>query len=111
MEIFLRVFVNFEQNNWARLLAMVKLGYNNAMNASTEPSLFESICEFNPRVFVKGNADVSSKSKPAEILFCQELRDLFSRLQTQLAESSGTIPFSLSPSQPRLLKIAREVVA
>lgn len=108
MAVFLGAFVNFEQENWARLLAMVELAYNNAKNASPETSLFKSNYEFNPRVFFEENLDVRSKTKAAEIL-CQELR--FSRLQTQFAESSGTNPFSLSPSQSRLLQIARELVA
>ena len=30
MEAYLQVFVNFKQNNWARLLLMAKFAYNNA---------------------------------------------------------------------------------
>ncbi len=34
MEAYLRAFVNFEQNNWARLLPIAKFAYNNTKNAS-----------------------------------------------------------------------------
>ena len=35
MEAYLRAFVNFEQNDWARLLPMAEFAYNNAKNATT----------------------------------------------------------------------------
>ena len=35
MEAYLRAFVNYKQNNWARLLPMVEFAYNNAKHAST----------------------------------------------------------------------------
>ena len=35
MKAYLQVFVNFEQNDWAKLLPMVKFTYNNAKNVST----------------------------------------------------------------------------
>ena len=41
MEVYLRVFVNFEQNDWIRLLPMAELAYNNAKNASTGHMSFE----------------------------------------------------------------------
>ena len=34
MEVYLQAFLNFEQNNWARLLPMAKFAYNNAKNTS-----------------------------------------------------------------------------
>ena len=41
MEAYLRVFVNFEQNDWARLLPMAEFAYNNARNTSTGHTSFE----------------------------------------------------------------------
>ena len=40
MEAYLRAFVNFEQNDWARLLPMAEFAYNNAKNASTGHTFF-----------------------------------------------------------------------
>ncbi len=34
MEEYLRAFVNWEQDDWARLLPMAEFSYNNAKNAS-----------------------------------------------------------------------------
>lgn len=35
MKVYLRVFVNFKQNNWAKLLLMAKYAYNNIENTSS----------------------------------------------------------------------------
>ena len=40
IEAYLRAFINFEQNDWARLLPMAKFAYNNTKNASTGHTLF-----------------------------------------------------------------------
>ena len=53
IEAYLRAFVNWEQNDWARFLPMAKFIYNNAKNASTGHTLFKLNCGFNPRVFLK----------------------------------------------------------
>ena len=41
MEAYLRVFVNYKQNNWARFLLMAKFAYNNVKNTNTGYTLFE----------------------------------------------------------------------
>ena len=75
MEAYLRAFVNFEQDDWARLLPMVEFAYNNAKNASTGTSPFELNSGFNPRVSFEEDVDPRSMSKSAKSLR-QELRDL-----------------------------------
>ena len=47
-EAYLRAFVNFEQNDWARLLTMAEIAYNNAKNASTGFTPFELNCGYHP---------------------------------------------------------------
>ena len=60
IEAYLRVFVNFEQNDWARLLPMAKFAYNNAKNASTGHTPFELNCGYYPRMLYK--EDVNPRS-------------------------------------------------
>ena len=55
MEAYLRVFVNFEQNDWARLLLIAEFAYNNttynnAKNATTSYNSFELNYGYHPRV-------------------------------------------------------------
>lgn len=50
MEAYLGAFVNFEQNDWARLLPMAEFAHNNAKNTSTGHTPFELNCEYHPCV-------------------------------------------------------------
>ena len=38
---YLQAFVNFEQNNWAKLLPMAEFAYNNTKNTKTGYTPFE----------------------------------------------------------------------
>ena len=53
MEAYLRVFVNFEQNDWARLLPIAEFAYNNAKNANTGHTLFKLNCGYHPCVSLR----------------------------------------------------------
>ena len=66
MEAYLRAFVHFEQNDWARLLTMAKFAYNNAKNASTGYTSFELNCRYPPRVSYEEDLDLRSKSRTVE---------------------------------------------
>ena len=75
MEAYLRAFVNFEQNDWARLLPMAEFAYNNSKNASTGHTPFELNCGYHPRTLYEEEVDPRSQSKSADEL-AEELRDL-----------------------------------
>ena len=69
IEAYFRAFVNFEQNNWARLLSMAEFAYNNAKNASIGFMPFELNCGYHPWVLYEENFDLRSQSRSAEELF------------------------------------------
>ena len=71
MVAYLRAFINFEQNNWARLFPIAKFAYNNAKNTSTGYLLFELNCGYHLCVSYKKKEifDPRSKSKTAEELY------------------------------------------
>ena len=46
----LRAFVNWEQDDWARLLPMAEFAYNNAKNTRTGHISFELNCGYHPIV-------------------------------------------------------------
>ncbi len=75
MEAYLRVFVNWKQDDWARLLPMAEFAYNNAKNASTGHTLFEFNCGYHPRVSFKEDVNPRSRSCLASEL-AEELREL-----------------------------------
>ena len=53
IEAYLRVFVNWEQNDWAKLLPMAEFAYNNAKNASIGHILFELNSATTPKFHLK----------------------------------------------------------
>ncbi len=75
MEAYLRAFVNWEQDDWARLLPMAEFAYNNAKNACTGHTPFELNCGYHPRVSFKEDIDSRSRSRSANEL-ADELREL-----------------------------------
>ncbi len=60
IEIYLQAFVNFKQNDWARLLLIAEFACNNTKNASIGHTPFELNCGFHPQVSHK--EDVNSRS-------------------------------------------------
>ena len=75
IEAYLQAFVNFEQNDWARLLPMAEFAYNNAKNARNGYTLFELNSDYHPRMLYKEEVDSRSKSKSVDELSA-ELREL-----------------------------------
>ncbi len=75
MEAYLRVFVNWEQNSWVRLLPMIEFTYNNTKNASTGHTPFELNCGYHSRVAFKENIKLCFRSCSTNKL-AEELREL-----------------------------------
>ncbi len=75
MEAYLRAFVNWEQDNWSRLLPMAEFTYNNAKNARTGHIPFKLNCGYHPRVSFEEDVDPHSRSRSTNEL-AEELREL-----------------------------------
>ncbi len=82
MEAYLQAFVNFKQDNWARILSMTDFAFNNAKNTSTNHSLFELDCGFYPGASYKEDVNPRSQSKLAN-----ELTNKFRELMTVYREN------------------------
>lgn len=83
MKVYLQAFVNWEQNNWARLLLITEVAYNNAKNASTGYTPFEFNCGYHPRVSFEEDTNPRFRSKTAKDL-ASELKDLMTICQENL---------------------------
>ena len=77
IKAYLRVFVSYKQNDWARLLPIAEFAYNNAKNISTNYTPFELNCSFHLRVSYEKDVDLRSRSKTADQL-ATELQTLMS---------------------------------
>ena len=51
IKAYLWVFVNFEQNDWAKFLPMAEFAYNNAKIVSTGHTPFKLNCGYHPYMF------------------------------------------------------------
>ena len=71
----MRVFVNQEQKNWIKLLLMAKFAYNNAINTSTNFTLFKLNYRFRFQILFKENVDARSQLCLANKL-ANKLREL-----------------------------------
>ena len=107
MKAYLRAFVNYEKDNWAKLLPIVEFAYNNAKHASTEYMAFELNCGYHPRVSYEENVDPCSRSKAADEL-TEELKNLMAAYRENLqhaqelqkrANDKGTKPRSYAPGE------------
>ena len=83
MEAYLRAFVNYEENNYARLLPLTEFVYNNARYASTGYMLFNLNCKYHPYVSYENDIDLRSKSKAANEL-TKKLRNLMATYRENL---------------------------
>ena len=106
MKAYLQAFVNFEQNDWARLLLMAEFAYNNAKNSSTGHTLFELNCGYHSYISFEEDTNSRFQSKSADELLA-ELRDLITDCQENLhhaqefqkqAHNKGVKPRSYTPS-------------
>ncbi len=82
MKAYLRAFVNYEQNDWARLLPMAEFSYNNAKNASTGHPPFEVNCGYHRYLYVRVLPDSRS-------IFTRNLDCQINRSGKNLQEMSG----------------------
>ena len=75
IEVYLCGFINWEQNDWARLLLMTEFTYINSKNASRSHTTFKLNCGYNLRMLYSKKVDLRSQSKSADKLSV-ELREL-----------------------------------
>ncbi len=75
MEVYLQAFVNFEQDDWARLLPMAEFAYNNVKNANTGHTPFKLNCGYYFQTSYEEDVNSRSQLKLADEL-ATELKEL-----------------------------------
>ena len=107
IEAYLRAFINWEQNDWARLLPIAKFAYNNTKNASTGHTPFELNCGFHLPVSFENDVNSCFRfrfaNKPAKEL--KELMDicqqnlLYTQKLQKKTHDKGVKPWSYAPRE------------
>ena len=75
IKAYLFTFVNWEQNDWARLLPMAEFAYNNFKNASTGHISFELNYSYYSCIFFEDKCNTRSRFSSAKGLAI-ELKEL-----------------------------------
>jgi transposase InsO family protein len=59
LEQYLRIYCNYEQDNWSKLLPLAEFAYNNAPHASTGVSPFFATRGYDPLIAIHPDAEVT----------------------------------------------------
>ena len=84
LEQYIRIYCNYQQDNWKQLLPLGEFAYNNAPSATTGISPFFANKGYHPNITVYPERDLSS-ARAKE--FVVDLDELHQELQTQIAEA------------------------
>jgi len=97
VEMYLRHYVNRNQDNWVQLLSMTQFAYNNTQNETMEETPFWVNYEYNPKVWQEPRAHESRSQKA--ILNIAEIKklhkDLTNRSQQQTEQTTEVKPFEV----------------
>ena len=79
---YLRVYCNYQQDNWSELLPFAEFAYNNALSATTGVSPFFANKEYHPNITVHSKRDIAS-SRAHD--FAVHLDELQSTLKAEIS--------------------------
>ena len=80
LEQYLRMYINYEQDDWATLLPYAKFAYNNTPQSATGVSPFFANKGYHPSIEV----NVEQVSSSEAVQMAEELSDLHAHLRKQL---------------------------
>ena len=81
---YLRIFCNYQQDNWSRLLPLREFAYNNAPAASTGVSPFFANKGYHPNITVHPERELASRCAHDHVV---DLDELHTELRHQLSEA------------------------
>jgi len=88
IEAYLRSYCNYEQNDWASMLAMAEYAYNNSKHSSTKISPFYANYGFEPRT--TWLTEMQFKN-PASELYGHYMTSIHKRLGERLSEATESM--------------------
>ena len=80
LEQYLRIYCNYQQDNWSELLPLAEFSYNNAPSTTTGISPFFTNKEYHPNFSIYSDHELTSFSTKSYITDLDELHD-FLRLE------------------------------
>jgi hypothetical protein len=86
LEQYLRVYCNYQQDNWSELLPLAEFAYNNAPNATTGVSPFFANKGYNPNLSVHPERAITSIQARS---YATNLEELHNVLREQILEAQA----------------------
>jgi len=84
LEQYLRIYCNYQQDNWSELLSLAEFAYNNAPSTTTSVSPFFANKGYHPNLLVYPERDIAS-SRARD--FVVDLDELQSTLKEEIAKA------------------------
>ena len=88
IESYLRFYCNYEQNDWASMLAMAEYAYNNSKHLSTKISPFYANYGFEPRT--TWPTEIQCRN-PASELYRHYMTSIHTKLKERLSEATESM--------------------
>jgi len=82
LEQYLRIYCNYQQDNWSELLPLAEFAYNNAPSATTGVSLFFANKGYHPNIIVHPERNIAS-SRARD--FAVDLDELQNTLKAEIS--------------------------
>lgn len=101
LEQYLRIYCNYQQNNWSKLLPLAEFAYNNAPSATTGISPFFANKGYHPNMSFYLEHDLASIRARDFVINLDELHQMlkdkisFAQKRYQVSTDSGHIPAPL----------------
>ena len=108
LEQYLRMYCNYQQDNWSELLPLAEFAYNNAPSATTGISPFFANKGYHPNLTIYPERDLAS-AKARD--FVVDLEQLQSELRKQISEAQRRYqgPADARRAPPPEIKVGDEV--
>ena len=84
LEQYLRIYCNYQQDNWSELLPLVEFSYNNALNTTTGVSPFFANEGYHPNISIHPERDLTSERAQE---YSIDLDSLHQFLQEEMAHT------------------------
>jgi Chromo (CHRromatin Organisation MOdifier) domain len=84
LEQYLRIYVNYEQDNWVELLPLAEFSYNNSVHSTTKVSPFFANKGYNPLI------DIGTARTQEVAVKASSLKDLQLFLQEEIKKANET---------------------
>jgi len=99
LEQYLRIYCNYQQDNWSKLLPLAELAYNNAPSTITGVSLFFTNKGYHPNLSMYPERDIASSHAHNFVLNLDKLQDT---LKEKIAKAQRQYQPSANSHQQQL---------